>query len=84
MSMKRSDGRSSTDAIRPLNIGLGVLEQADGSARLQAGKTEVLVAVHGPSQVKTRQEKTDRATIQVSIETLNTPPSSLTALKCPL
>lgn len=59
----------------PVEFTLNVLEQADGSARLRMAGNDILVAVHGPSPVKTKQELTDRATLQVSVETMNTPPS---------
>jgi ribonuclease PH len=59
----------------PVEFALNVLKQADGSARLRMAGNDILVAVHGPSPVKTKQELTDRASLQVSVETLNTPPS---------
>lgn len=55
-------------------LSLGVLEQADGSARLLVGRTDILVAVHGPSPVRTRQERTDGATLQVSVDSVGGPP----------
>ena len=61
--------------MRSHQLGLDVLQQADGSARLVAGLTDILVAVHGPGPVKGRQEQTDRATLQVSVESLSTAPS---------
>ena len=43
-SGKRTDGRGLTD-YREIQIELGVIERAEGSARLRLGKTEVLVGV---------------------------------------
>lgn len=74
--MKRSDGRNDAEDVRECAFELDVLQDADGSARLGAGKAQVLASVVGPVAVKARQEKTDRATIQVSVETLSSPPST--------
>ena len=38
--------------LREMKSELGLLEQADGSARLIQGKTSVLCAVYGPAEVK--------------------------------
>jgi exosome complex component RRP42 len=43
-SGKRSDGRAPTD-YREIQIEAGVIERAEGSARVRLGKTEVLVGV---------------------------------------
>jgi exosome complex component RRP42 len=40
----RNDGRGCRD-MRPLELELGVIAQANGSARLRAGGTDVIVAV---------------------------------------
>ena len=74
--MKRSDGRSTEGAIRDHIFGLDVLQQADGSARLVAGKSEMLVSLMGPMAVKAKQELADRACIQVTVQTLSAPPST--------
>ncbi len=39
---------------------LGVLQRADGSARVVQGGTSVLCAVYGPAEVKASKEQTDR------------------------
>ena len=46
--------------LRELNCELGVLERADGSARLAQGSTSVLCAVYGPAEVKTSKEQCDK------------------------
>lgn len=43
-SGKRLDGRGLTD-YRPIKIGVGVIERAEGSARVLLGKTEVIAGV---------------------------------------
>ena len=43
-SGKRLDGRGPTD-YRPIQIETGIIEKAEGSARVRLGKTEVLVGV---------------------------------------
>jgi len=43
-SGKRVDGRGPTD-YRPIQIETGIIEKAEGSARVRLGKTEVLVGV---------------------------------------
>lgn len=47
---KRLDGRK-LDEMRPLSVEVGVIPNADGSCRLQIGKTEVIVAVYGPREM---------------------------------
>ncbi len=46
--------------LRELSCELGVLERADGSARLLQGSTSVLCAVYGPTEVKLNREQCDR------------------------
>ena len=46
---KRLDGRK-VDETRPLKIEAGVLDNADGSARLEWGQNKVLVGVYGPRE----------------------------------
>ncbi|MEM1537520.1 MAG: exosome complex exonuclease Rrp41 [Candidatus Nezhaarchaeales archaeon] len=43
----RLDGRR-PDEVRPLNMEVGILKSADGSAYVEQGKTKVLAAVYGP------------------------------------
>lgn len=73
--MKRPDGRSTPLGLRDHVFGLDVLQQADGSARLVAGRSEVLVSLMGPMAVKAKQELPDRACLQVTVQTLSAPPS---------
>jgi len=46
----RIDGRH-FDELRPLKIEVGVLANADGSARIVQGRTHILVGVYGPREV---------------------------------
>lgn len=50
--------------LRPLQCELGVLQRANGSARVVQGETAVLAAVYGPAEVKASQELCDRSLIQ--------------------
>ncbi len=52
---KRLDGRKPGD-FRPLKVEVGVLEKADGSARVELGKTKVLAAVYGPREMHPRHD----------------------------
>lgn len=46
--------------LRERSCELGLLERADGSARLVQGETSVLCAVYGPAEVKVAKEQCDR------------------------
>ncbi len=46
----RPDGRKANE-LRELKIEVGVLERADGSARVVLGKNIVLAAVNGPREL---------------------------------
>ena len=46
--------------LRPLSCELGVLERADGSARVVQGGTSVLCAIYGPAEVKVSKEDCDK------------------------
>ncbi len=46
--------------IRELKCELGLLERADGSARLCQGDTSVLCSVYGPVEVKMIKEMCER------------------------
>ena len=46
--------------LREMRCELGLLERADGSARLTQGETSVLCAVYGPAEVKVSKEQCDR------------------------
>ncbi|MBR9679849.1 MAG: exosome complex exonuclease Rrp41 [Candidatus Altiarchaeota archaeon] len=47
---KRLDGRKPGDA-RPMKIETGVIENAEGSAMVEFGKTKVVAAVYGPRDI---------------------------------
>ncbi|WFD34990.1 putative diacylglycerol O-acyltransferase tgs1 [Malassezia cuniculi] len=47
----RSDNRGALDP-RPLYIQTGIIPNASGSALLEAGRTKIAVAIHGPRQVR--------------------------------
>lgn len=46
--------------LRALSCELGLLERADGSARVVQGATSVLCAVYGPAEVKISKEECDK------------------------
>ncbi len=46
----RHDGRK-PDELRPIRIEIGVLNNADGSALVEFGKTKVVAAVYGPREI---------------------------------
>lgn len=50
---KRVDGRG-LDELRPIKIEVGIVDNADGSAYIEQGKSKILVAVYGPSNVHPR------------------------------
>ncbi|KAI8811040.1 ribosomal protein S5 domain 2-type protein, partial [Cladochytrium replicatum] len=60
----RADGRLPYQ-IRPPSSALGVLSRADGSARYSIGITSVLCSVYGPTEAKLREEKLDKAVVNV-------------------
>ncbi|KAL5463909.1 hypothetical protein EMCRGX_G032858 [Ephydatia muelleri] len=54
--------------LRDMKCELGLLERADGSARVIQGTTSVLCAVYGPAEVKVSKELADRATLEVVVK----------------
>eukprot|EP00808_Paulinella_micropora_P019345 g17529.t1 len=56
---------SSAANVRPVDLLQGLLGRADGSVQYKQGLTQVLVAVFGPMPVSSRQEKSDRAAVEV-------------------
>ncbi len=46
---KRHDGRGPMD-LRPIEMEVGILHNADGSARVKMGRTEVIAAAYGPRE----------------------------------
>lgn len=62
---KRLDGRGLND-LRPLEIKVGVIPNAEGSCELQMGETKVIAAVYGPKEVLPKHlAESDRAYLKV-------------------
>ncbi|KAJ3054747.1 Exosome component 5 [Rhizophlyctis rosea] len=61
----RPDKRNTND-IRVTHTALGQLHRADGSGRYQFGDSSVLCGIYGPAAIGLRDEKLDRAVIEVS------------------
>ncbi|EME32153.1 exosome complex component RRP46 [Galdieria sulphuraria] len=66
LSSGRRDGRKAYE-IRGFRCELGYLERADGSCRLEQGRTQVVAAVYGPLEARGRNELPDRTFVDVSI-----------------
>ncbi|RSH88187.1 exosome non-catalytic core subunit rrp46 [Apiotrichum porosum] len=62
--MGRTDGRRSGE-LRPLHVTLGELDRADGSGRFAFGPVAALASFTGPIEVRLRDERVDRATLEV-------------------
>jgi len=61
----RFDGRR-PDEMRPIQLEVGVLQTADGSASIRQGKTYILAAVYGPRELHPRHlTLNDRAYLRV-------------------
>ena len=61
----RVDGRR-TDEMRPVELKVGVLKQADGSASIRQGKTYIIAGVYGPRELHPRHlTLNDRAYLRV-------------------
>ena len=61
----RFDGRR-VDELRPIQMEVGVLKTADGSASIRQGKTYILAAVYGPRELHPRHlTLNDRAYLRV-------------------
>jgi exosome complex component RRP46 len=63
----RADNRSELQ-IRAPDTRIGVLVRADGSVRYSQGHTSVIIAINGPLPVGRRDEKMDRATLEVIVK----------------
>lgn len=63
----RRDGRSALE-MRPLRATQGVLYNADGSARLSAGGSEVLVGIHGPTECALPRQDAARCAVTVTFQ----------------
>lgn len=62
----RVDGRR-TDEMRPTELKVGVLKQADGSASIRQGKTYIIAGVYGPRELHPRHlTLNDRAYLRVT------------------
>jgi len=60
----RLDGRS-WDQLRPINLKVGTLRNADGSAYIEWGKNKIMAAVYGPKEVHPKhQVLPDRALVR--------------------
>ncbi|KAG0364238.1 ribosomal protein S5 domain 2-type protein [Gamsiella multidivaricata] len=57
--------RTSPHQLRPFFSSQNLLNRADGSAQFDFGGSSVICSVVGPAEVKIRDEKLDRATIEV-------------------
>lgn len=61
----RNDGRR-IDELRPIELKVGVLKQADGSASIKQGKTFIIAAVYGPRELHPKHlTLSDRAYLRV-------------------
>ncbi|CBQ73572.1 conserved hypothetical protein [Sporisorium reilianum SRZ2] len=60
-----SSRRTSPTALRPLSADLGTLARSDASASFSFGPVHVVASVSGPTEVRIRDELTDRATLDV-------------------
>ncbi|ORX49155.1 ribosomal protein S5 domain 2-like protein [Hesseltinella vesiculosa] len=65
--MVRPDRRIDLLEYRPLTSSMNLLHRVDGSARFCFGQTSVIASVCGPTEVTTRDEKLDEATVQVVV-----------------
>ncbi|KAG0256773.1 Exosome component 5 [Mortierella polycephala] len=64
--MSRPDrSRTSAHQLRPFFSSQNLLNRADGSAQFDFGGSSVMCSVVGPAEVRIRDEKLDRATIEV-------------------
>lgn len=62
--MKREDNRKA-DQMRPIEMKVGLLAQANGSAMVRMGKTVAMAAVYGPRELNPRHmRESDRAILQ--------------------
>ncbi len=57
--------RTSPTALRPLSAEVGLLARSDASASFSFGALNVVASVSGPTEVRVRDELTDRATLDV-------------------
>ena len=63
MGFKREDRKM--DELRPVEMKVGILSQADGSAMVSLGKTRVVAAVYGPRELHPKHlQNNERAILQ--------------------
>ncbi|KAF9277339.1 ribosomal protein S5 domain 2-type protein [Linnemannia elongata] len=62
--------RTSAHQLRPFFSSQNLLNRADGSAQFDFGESSVMCSVVGPAEVKLRDEKLDKATIEVVVRPL--------------
>jgi len=63
MAFKRSDRKM--DELRPVEMKVGILSNADGSAFVSLGKTKVIAAVYGPRELHPKhRQNNERAILQ--------------------
>ncbi|KAF9092634.1 Exosome component 5 [Mortierella sp. GBA35] len=62
--------RTSGNQLRPFHSSQNLLNRADGSAQFDSGESSVTCSVVGPAEVKLRDEKLDKATLEVVVRPL--------------
>ncbi|PWN23407.1 hypothetical protein BCV69DRAFT_118522 [Microstroma glucosiphilum] len=70
MSAAAGSSRETLD-VRPIDIQLQLVGQLDGSTSFAFGHQSALGAVSGPTEVRIRDELTDRATLEINHSPLN-------------
>ncbi|KND02508.1 exosome non-catalytic core subunit RRP46 [Spizellomyces punctatus DAOM BR117] len=65
----RPDKRHSPNEMRPFYCSSALLSRADGSVRFKSGDSAVMCSVFGPMEVKLRDEKLDKAVVEVIFKT---------------
>ncbi|KAI8904587.1 ribosomal protein S5 domain 2-type protein [Powellomyces hirtus] len=61
----RPDKRKAGNEMRPFYCSAALLSRSDGSVRFKSGDSSVLCSVFGPMEVKIKDEKLDKATVEV-------------------
>jgi exosome complex component RRP41 len=63
MAFKRDDRKM--DELRPVEMKVGIISQADGSAMVSLGKTRAIAAVYGPRELHPKhRQNNERAVLQ--------------------
>lgn len=63
--MPAKGGRRENLELRPIDIQQGILDNHDGSAIFSFGNVRALATISGPSEVRIRDELTDRSTLDI-------------------